>query len=180
MSPLSHQRAAGPSPGQASRGCSPAAKPLYTAGEPTISFRHHGSHLHSLPPVPMEVEGGRFVGCSVGIEDKPVGGRAHGLAERLLADRSCDGSTRRLFVRDRRAGWQATPASDRRYRVACLLQASPSRPEGHLWSASPLPRLCCPQRRSLGLIDDLHAGIIWTVATLKGSVVTTAVASCPN
>ena len=36
----------------------------------------------------MEVEGGRFVGCSVGIEDKPAGGRAHGLTEQLLADRS--------------------------------------------------------------------------------------------
>ena len=41
----------------------------------------------------MEVEGGCFVGCSVGIEDKHAGGRAHGLAEQLLADRSCDGST---------------------------------------------------------------------------------------
>ena len=31
--------------------------------------------------------------------------------------------------------WQAARAGDRRYRVACILQASPSRPEGHLWSA---------------------------------------------
>ena len=34
----------------------PAAKPLYTDGEPTQSFRHHGSHLCSLPPVPTEVD----------------------------------------------------------------------------------------------------------------------------
>ena len=42
----------------------------------------------------MEVEGGRFVGCSVGTEDKPAGGRAHTLTEQLLADKSCDRSTR--------------------------------------------------------------------------------------
>ena len=70
-------------PDRPAEGCSPAANPLYTAGEPTLSFRHHGSHLRSLPPVPMEVEGGCFVGCSVGIEDKPAGGRAYGLTERL-------------------------------------------------------------------------------------------------
>ena len=52
----------------------------------------------------MEVEGGRFVGCSVGIEDKPAGGRAHGLAERLLADGFAMVRPQRLFVRDRRAG----------------------------------------------------------------------------
>ena len=50
VSPLSRQRSGWP-PGQASRECSPAAKPLYTAGEPTISFRLHGFHLRSLPPV---------------------------------------------------------------------------------------------------------------------------------
>ena len=33
--------------------------------------------------VPMEVEGGRFVGCSVAIEGEREGGRAHGLTERL-------------------------------------------------------------------------------------------------
>ena len=55
----------------------------------TISFRHHGSHLRTLPPVPMEVEGGRFVGCSVGIEDKPAGGRAPGLTERLPSTCNC-------------------------------------------------------------------------------------------
>ena len=32
-------------------------------------------------------------------------------------------------------GWQAACAPDRRYRVACILQACVSRPEGHLWSA---------------------------------------------
>ena len=32
-------------------------RPLSSAGEPTILFRHHGSHIRSLPPVPMEVEG---------------------------------------------------------------------------------------------------------------------------
>ena len=37
-------------------------------------------------PSPMEVEGGRFVRCSVGTEDKPAGGRAHTLTEQLLAD----------------------------------------------------------------------------------------------
>ena len=63
--------------------CSPAAKSLYAAGESTISFRHHRSHLRSLPPVPVEVEGGRFVGCSVAIEGKPARGRDHGLTERL-------------------------------------------------------------------------------------------------
>ena len=83
VSLLSHQRSGWTTPGQASRACSPAAKPLYTAGEPTISFRHHGSHLHSLPPVPIEVEGGIFVGCLVGIEDNSTGGRAHGLTEQL-------------------------------------------------------------------------------------------------
>lgn len=34
-----------------------------------------------------------------------------------MADSSCDVRTRRPFVRDRRAGWQAARASDRRYRV---------------------------------------------------------------
>ena len=34
-------------------------------------------------PSPMEVEGGRFFGCSVGIEDKPAGDPAHGLTEQL-------------------------------------------------------------------------------------------------
>ena len=32
---------------------------------------------------------GRFAGCSVGIEDKPAGGRAHGLTEQILADVTC-------------------------------------------------------------------------------------------
>ena len=41
-------------------------------------------------PSPMEVEGGRFFGCSVGIEDKPAGDPAHGLTEQLLTDRSAD------------------------------------------------------------------------------------------
>ncbi len=38
-----------------------------------------GVGYHNQPPPFM----GRFVGCSVGMEDKPAGGRAHGLAERL-------------------------------------------------------------------------------------------------
>ena len=83
----------------------------------------------------MEVEGGRFVGCSVGIEDKPAGGQAHGLAERLLADSLAMVRHRRLFVRDRRAGWQAARAAHRRYWVVRILQPFPSRSEGHLWSA---------------------------------------------
>ena len=33
--------------------------------------------------VPMEVEGGHFVGCSVAIEDVPAGDRARSLTERL-------------------------------------------------------------------------------------------------
>ena len=42
-------------------------------------------------------------------------------------------------------------------------------PVNELWSASPTPRLRCPQRRLLSRLDGLPAGIIWTGATPEGA-----------
>ena len=88
----------------------------------------------------MEVEWGRFVGCSVGIEDKPAGSRAHGLTEQLLADKLAEYQPWSLYVRGCRVEWQAACAAKRRSLVVRTIQACRSWPVSELWSAaSPLP-----------------------------------------
>ena len=49
--------------------------------DPIVPTARISSPLYD--PSPMEVEEGRFVGCSVGTEDKPAGGRAHTLTKQL-------------------------------------------------------------------------------------------------
>lgn len=75
-------------------------------------------------------------------------------------------------VEGSQVGWQAARALDQRYRVACILQASPSQPEGRLWSAV----LRCALLRRAGAIPGIRESetVKWggTLRALDSSLAT--------